>query len=63
MAFTVYQLHGKRLKVLRTGKTGKTGAFSLHFGPQISGSFEVRSGQYQATFTIKQAVRAERPKK
>jgi hypothetical protein len=61
MAFTVFQFHGKRLKVLRTGKTGKTGYFSLHFGAQISGSFEVRSGQYQATFSIKKAVRAKRP--
>ncbi len=60
MAFTVFQVHGKRLKVLRAGKTGKTGYFNLHFGAQVSGSFEVRSGSYQATFTIKKVKRPTR---
>jgi hypothetical protein len=62
MAFTVYQAHGKRLKVLRAGKTGKTGYFNLHFGTRVSGNFEVRSGQYQATFTIKKGGRAKHSK-
>jgi hypothetical protein len=60
--FTVYRVHGKRLKVLRTGKTSKTGYFNLHFSTQVSGSFEVRSGFYQARFTINRAVGAKRSK-
>jgi hypothetical protein len=62
-AFAIYQVHGKRLKVLRTGTTAKTGNFSVHFGAQTSGSFEVRSGHYQATFTIKKAAKGTQPKR
>lgn len=63
MAFTVFQLHGTRLKVLKTGRTAKSGSFNLQFGTRISGNFEVRSGRYQARFTIKKANKPkhERP--
>jgi hypothetical protein len=58
MAFIVYEIHGKRLKLLKAGRTAKTGDFNLHFGDQISGSFKVLSGPYETTFTIKKAAKA-----
>jgi hypothetical protein len=56
MAFIVYQIHGKRLKLLRAGRTAKTGDFNLHFGARVSGRFKVLSGPYETTFTIKKAA-------
>ena len=58
MAFIVYQIHGKRLKLLKAGRTAKTGDFNLHFGAQVSGSFKVLAGPYEARFTIKKAAKA-----